>query len=879
MIYKIPLVSTLLFICFTAAAAPNTLNFQAFIRKPDGLALQESSVNFRVKYKNPGNSCTVYIEDFLGVSMAGSNGNVSLQLGAGSQIFPATNTGITLFQTFSNSSPPAPLNCAEGGAPYSPAATDRRIMSVEFVYTGVSSQKLDNIEINSVPFSMYSTESQNAEKLAGVAASLYTQFSNFTTCTSGKFLTYDGNGNTFTCETPASTNFSGNLAGDITGTQNATVVSSLRGTPLSATAPTSGQYLKFDGTNWVPQTLSLTNGTVTSVSSANSYLSIASASSTPVFTLNVGTAAGTVAAGDDSRILGAFQSATTLSGDLSGTLPGAIVATVGAKTASQIATSVTDTTNATNAATASTLVKRDSSGNASFSTASASNFSGRNFLFYEPTDTYKVSLAAPAALATNYTLTLPTTAGTSGYVLSTNGAGATSWIAASTGSVTGVSGTAPVSVTGTTTPVVSMAAANGSTDGYLTSANWTTFNNKLSTGTTFSGDVSGAYNTMSVDKIKGTAVTIASLTSGNFLNYNGTNWVNATPAISDITNLSTTLSNKLDQSQMPAACSDSETLTFFSPTGTWNCYSIKIDAIQITSGTIRADLLFTEATFYNDGQSELRAGDVLDIGNEGRYIVYDDLDLQHQGIVRLPDTAVLPQGWQIKIMRKTGTNLVIMTANGEFLRGESDTLDMKAQNLASVTLVNVSKPPDSKWMIQNEVQDCYLGKPCGASKNIYIGNLNGFQYFTTPGACDSGARTCDGGEDFETTSWAENTGGNPAYGVPTGFNSTNDGQLQAANLSHDYTDTSAAKACGRFDFSENGLTIDGWYLPTIAEFDLLLQNKASLDSFISKFDVGNKYWTSAESDAFEAILYNQSVFNYQPRSKSDLAKYRCVRRW
>tara|TARA_R110002167_G_scaffold135451_5_gene321936 strand:- start:4699 stop:5991 length:1293 start_codon:yes stop_codon:yes gene_type:complete len=54
-----------------------------------------------------------------------------------------------------------------------------------------------------------------------------------------------------------------------------------------------------------------------------------------------------------------------------------------------------------------------------------------------------------------------------------------------TGTVTGATGTAPVSVSGSSTsPVVSMAAASGSANGYLTSSNWTTFNNKTTnTGT------------------------------------------------------------------------------------------------------------------------------------------------------------------------------------------------------------------------------------------------------------------------------------------------------------------------------------------------------------------------------------------------------------
>lgn len=56
--------------------------------------------------------------------------------------------------------------------------------------------------------------------------------------------------------------------------------------------------------------------------------------------------------------------------------------------------------------------------------------------------------------------------------------------------VTGVTGTAPVTVTGTTAPVVSMAAATTTVPGYLTAADWTTFNGKqapLSAGATING--------------------------------------------------------------------------------------------------------------------------------------------------------------------------------------------------------------------------------------------------------------------------------------------------------------------------------------------------------------------------------------------------------
>ena len=63
----------------------------------------------------------------------------------------------------------------------------------------------------------------------------------------------------------------------------------------------------------------------------------------------------------------------------------------------------------------------------------------------------------------------------SGGTLSATGSG---------GTVTSVTGTAPVVSSGGTTPAISMAAATTSVSGYLTSTDWTTFNNKSNTNGT-----------------------------------------------------------------------------------------------------------------------------------------------------------------------------------------------------------------------------------------------------------------------------------------------------------------------------------------------------------------------------------------------------------
>lgn len=59
--------------------------------------------------------------------------------------------------------------------------------------------------------------------------------------------------------------FTGALTGDVSGTQAATVVDKIKGVEVDATAPTTGQVLKFDGGKWAPASDSSNSGTITNV--------------------------------------------------------------------------------------------------------------------------------------------------------------------------------------------------------------------------------------------------------------------------------------------------------------------------------------------------------------------------------------------------------------------------------------------------------------------------------------------------------------------------------------------------------------------------------------------------------------------------------------
>jgi hypothetical protein len=106
--------------------------------------------------------------------------------------------------------------------------------------------------------------------------------------------------------------------------------------------------------------------------------------------------------------------------------------------------------------------------------------------------------------------------GTSGQVLTSAGTGATpTWTTPTTGTVTSVTGTSPVVSSGGATPAISMPAATASVNGYLTSTDWTTFNNKSNTTGTVTS-VSGT-GTVSGISLSGTVTTTGSLTLGGTL--------------------------------------------------------------------------------------------------------------------------------------------------------------------------------------------------------------------------------------------------------------------------------------------------------------------------------------------------------------------------
>ncbi len=195
----------------------------------------------------------------------------------------------------------------------------------------------------------------------------------------------------------------------------------------------------------------------------------------------------------------------------------------------------------------------------------------------------RVTLAnRPATPATG--LLIYQTDGTTGFYFYSG----TAWVplangSSTNGTVTNVTGTAPLTITNnSTTPNISISQANGTTNGFLSSADWTTFNNKQNALTNANATTSGILSSADWTTFnnKQNALTNANATTSGILS--SADW--------------TTFNNKQN-----ALTNDNATTSGILSSADWSIFNNKFSLPSLTAGS----LLFADGSGITQNNSKL----------------------------------------------------------------------------------------------------------------------------------------------------------------------------------------------------------------------------------------------------------------------------------
>ncbi|WII70527.1 hypothetical protein QJS83_08660 [Bdellovibrio sp. 22V] len=425
-----------------AYATPGSLTYQGRIMHSNGTPFEYDNVSFIFEITNPSGSCVLYREQRDGISMANSAGVFDVPIGGGTKLFPAS---VGLLDVFKNT---GTFDCANAshvpsGVTYSPTASHERLLRVQF-HDGSSWNLIspDNV-IRTVPFAAHANSAGKLEDKTVADFMLADKFPG-SGCGAGEALTF--NGTHFVCSNingatwPATSGTNGQVlttdgAGQLSWTDQSFAVGTAGTAPgfnssggvhtlnipmassgsvtaglisktdfdsfsakFSATisSPSARQVIQYNGSNWI-------NAAINAATDLSGILPVA----------NGGTGASSLGSGN-ILIGGGTGAVTSLaSGSAGNIVYGTGIASWASGTPDVAGIVDKSSTQTISGAKAFTNYVQMASGNEiRFADADSSNY---------------VAVRSPASVGSNLSMTLPGTSGSSGDVMTTDGAGNLSW--------------------------------------------------------------------------------------------------------------------------------------------------------------------------------------------------------------------------------------------------------------------------------------------------------------------------------------------------------------------------------------------------------------------------------------------------------------------
>ena len=402
---RIVFVFLLLFSHFALAQATSSLRYEGVLQG-GAVSTGTSTQSFTVTIDRP--DCPASTLDLT----PWTNASVTVVDGA-----------FTLNPTFSTAALQNALNPASTFSGCSPSTYSPRRLKITW---NTAPAETFYIPLDDSPRATFSNVAANANAIGGVSVQPTMS------CATGNFLKYNSGLTRLECQPLAASDIptlsasvisSGTFsaaqmpapAGDISGTFSTMSVDRIRGTSVSATAPTTNQVLKYNGTAWAPAADDA--GTAVSDASylAKGVVQIATDAATSGLTISSGVLS--MVNVTSPNTIGTSTEIPRITFDSKGRITGhSVVAPSDVTRLSLAGGTMTGTLNMgaqpiTNAAS-----------------VSAGSASIRDLILNDADNSNNVTIRTPTSISPNYTLTLPLDDGSNGQVLATDGAGILSWI-------------------------------------------------------------------------------------------------------------------------------------------------------------------------------------------------------------------------------------------------------------------------------------------------------------------------------------------------------------------------------------------------------------------------------------------------------------------